>query len=71
MADGPTLIEIAVSQLGKPHEPFGLNDLLFAFVLAAAAAAWFGLEYGAGRLLARFFAWLSPEAPKDMEPPPS
>ncbi len=68
MADGPSLTEIVVSRLGQPKEPF--EELLALIVLAAALAAWLALEYGAWRLLAKLFAWLSPKPPPDSKPSP-
>lgn len=53
MADGPTLTEMLVSELGKPKEPFGMGDLLLLSVVAVAAVGYLGLEYGLGRLIAR------------------
>jgi len=53
MADGPTLTEILISQLGTPQEPLGISDYLVIGALLAAAAAYFFLEYKLGCLLTR------------------
>lgn len=70
MADKPSFAEILVSQLGKPKEPFGWEDVLLLSLLAAAFAAYWALEYGAGRLLARLFGRIAPRARRGRESGP-
>ena len=53
-----TFTEMLVSKLGTPLEPFGLDAFLVLSVFLAAAAAYFALEYGAGRFLVRAIGWL-------------
>jgi hypothetical protein len=68
MADRPSFAEILVSQLGRPKEPLGWEELLALAVLAVAILGYVALEYGAVRLVAKFFAWLNPAS--SQKPPP-
>jgi len=52
MANGFSLTEIIISELGKPYEPFGSYGLLS---LGAIVAAYVFFEYGLGRLVSRLF----------------
>jgi hypothetical protein len=61
MSDGRSFAEIIVSQLGKPKEPFGLEEFLVLLVLLLGVAAWIMLEYGLGRLFARLWRLTRPE----------
>ena len=69
MSDVPTFTEILVSKLGTPKEPFGLDDVLFLSLIFAAAAAYFALEYGAARLISRFFQAVRASYHRAQEPP--
>ena len=66
MADGPTIIEVIISQLGTPPQPLEVTDLLFLGGLVAAALAWAMLEYGLGRALAR--AWRHLQSERGQKP---
>lgn len=69
MSNGPSFAEIIVSQLGKPKEPFGLEEFLVLLVILLGLAAWGMLEYGVGRLLLRLWRLTLPKDGKDWEPP--
>lgn len=51
MSDDPGIAEILVSQLGSPRD-YGA-EWVGAMILLLAALAYFGLEYGLGRLIVR------------------
>ena len=69
MSNGPSFAEMIVSQLGKPKEPFGLEEFLVLLVILLGLAAWVMLEYGLGRLFVRLWRLTLPRDGRDREPP--
>jgi hypothetical protein len=69
MADRPSLTEIVLFDIGIPKEPFGLEEWLVLFALAAAFLAYAAVEYGVGRLIRRMFAGIAAKARQGGRPP--
>lgn len=63
MVQDPTFAGHLVAQLGRPTEPFGVDDVMALVALAAAAAAYLALELGFARLLGSILRLLNGEKP--------
>jgi hypothetical protein len=70
MSDKRSFAEIIVSQLGKPKEPFGVEEFLVLLVILLGAAAYLMLEYRLGRLVARLWRLTQPEGRQEQDVPP-